>query len=57
MPSLCERFLILCRTVLSSAGNDGSIRLWKATYGGVWKSLGHIHTEHGDEDGGDEMHA
>jgi nucleoporin SEH1 len=37
-------------TVLSSAGNDGHIRLWKATYGGVWKPLGHIHTEHGDEE-------
>ncbi|KAG8810462.1 hypothetical protein FRC17_002932, partial [Serendipita sp. 399] len=41
-------------TVLSSAGNDGNIRLWKATYGGAWRSMGHIHTEHGDE-GGDEM--
>jgi len=37
-------------TVLSSAGNDGNIRLWKATYGGTWRSMGHIHTNHGDEE-------
>ena len=37
-------------TVLSSAGNDGNIRLWKATFGGTWRSMGHIHTNHGDEE-------
>jgi hypothetical protein len=43
------------RTVLSSAGNDGNIRLWKAVYNGQWRSMGHIHTEHGDEEGADDM--
>ncbi|CAG7847877.1 Nucleoporin seh1-A AltName: Full=Nup107-160 subcomplex subunit seh1-A [Serendipita indica DSM 11827] len=40
-------------TILSSAGNDGNIRLWRSTYGGIWRTMGHIHTEHGDDE---EMH-
>ncbi|KIM24069.1 hypothetical protein M408DRAFT_331986 [Serendipita vermifera MAFF 305830] len=42
-------------TVLSSAGNDGNIRLWKATYAGAWRSMGYIHTDHGDEEGAEDM--
>ena len=34
------------RTVLSSAGNDGKIRLWKATSGGsIWRPAGSIGVE------------
>ncbi|KAF8875224.1 WD40-repeat-containing domain protein [Infundibulicybe gibba] len=32
-------------TVLSSAGNDGRIRLWKATSGNVWRPAGSIGVE------------
>ncbi|CCO32045.1 Nucleoporin SEH1 AltName: Full=Nuclear pore protein SEH1 [Rhizoctonia solani AG-1 IB] len=27
-------------TILSSAGDDGKIRLWKATFNNVWRSMG-----------------
>ena len=30
------------RTVLSSAGNNGCIRLWKATAGNVWRPAGSV---------------
>jgi nucleoporin SEH1 len=33
------------RTVLSSAGNDGRVRLWKATVGNVWRPAGSIGVE------------
>ncbi|KAJ7199215.1 WD40-repeat-containing domain protein [Mycena pura] len=36
-------------TVLSSAGNDGRIRLWKATSGHVWRPAGSIGVEQSDE--------
>ncbi|PFH46735.1 hypothetical protein AMATHDRAFT_77541 [Amanita thiersii Skay4041] len=36
-------------TVLSSAGNDGRIRLWKATAGNVWRPAGSIGVEQDDE--------
>ncbi|KAJ7249428.1 WD40-repeat-containing domain protein [Mycena rebaudengoi] len=36
-------------TVLSSAGNDGRIRLWKATSGNVWRPAGSIGVEQSDE--------
>ncbi|KAK2463820.1 hypothetical protein APHAL10511_004125 [Amanita phalloides] len=32
-------------TVLSSAGNDGRVRLWKATMGNVWRPAGSIGVE------------
>jgi len=35
--------------VLSSAGNDGRIRLWKATSGNVWRPAGHISVEQAEE--------
>ena len=35
----------ICRTVLSSAGNDGRVRLWKATMGNVWRPAGSIGVE------------
>lgn len=47
-----QRSLILerlYRTVLSSAGNDGRVRLWKATAGNVWRPAGHIGVEQADE--------
>jgi nucleoporin SEH1 len=46
------------RTVLSSAGNDGRVRLWKATTGNIWRPAGHITVEQADEqqkDGDVEM--
>lgn len=35
-------------TVLSSAGNDGRVRLWKATAGNVWRSAGSVGVEQTD---------
>ncbi|KAI0263101.1 WD40-repeat-containing domain protein [Gloeopeniophorella convolvens] len=36
-------------TVLSSAGNDGRVRLWKATSGSIWRPAGHITVEQAEE--------
>lgn len=36
-------------TVLSSVGNDGRVRLWKATSGNVWRPAGSIGVEQGVE--------
>ncbi|KAG6329959.1 hypothetical protein ID866_9130 [Astraeus odoratus] len=38
-------------TVLSSAGNDGRVRLWKATIGKVWRPAGSIGVEQAEESG------
>lgn len=37
------------RTILSSAGNDGRIRLWKATSASVWRPAGSIGVEQNEE--------
>jgi nucleoporin SEH1 len=37
------------RTILSSAGNDGRVRLWKAGTDGEWKSAGSIGVEQAEE--------
>ena len=39
----------LSRTVLASAGNDGRIRLWKATTGSIWRPAGIITVEQAEE--------
>ncbi|KAJ3552352.1 hypothetical protein NM688_g4194 [Phlebia brevispora] len=36
-------------TILSSAGSDGRVRLWKATAGNVWRPAGHISVEQAEE--------
>ncbi|GBE87451.1 WD40 repeat-like protein [Sparassis latifolia] len=36
-------------TILSSAGNDGRIRLWKVTAGNVWRPAGHVSIEQAEE--------
>ncbi|KAI0071101.1 WD40 repeat-like protein [Panus rudis PR-1116 ss-1] len=36
-------------TILSSAGNDGRVRLWKATAGNVWRPAGHVSVEQAEE--------
>ena len=36
------------RTILSSSGNDGRVRLWKQTVGGVWRPAGQISVEQDD---------
>ncbi|KAG1859190.1 WD40-repeat-containing domain protein [Suillus tomentosus] len=36
-------------TVLSSAGNDGRVRLWKATIGNVWRTAGSIGVEQSED--------
>lgn len=41
--------IIPYRTVLSSAGNDGWVRLWKQTVGGVWRSAGTISVEQAED--------
>jgi len=38
-------------TVLSSSGNDGRVRLWKATMGNVWRAAGNISVEQAEEHG------
>ncbi|KAI0693614.1 WD40 repeat-like protein [Cerioporus squamosus] len=40
-------------TILSSAGNDGRVRLWKMTAGNVWRPAGHISVEQAEEQQGD----
>ncbi|KAJ8522101.1 hypothetical protein ONZ45_g1325 [Pleurotus djamor] len=37
-------------TILSSAGNDGRIRLWKATAGNVWRPAGSLGVEQAQDD-------
>jgi nucleoporin SEH1 len=44
-----ELLIIYLRTILSSAGNDGRIRLWKATSGNVWRPAGSIGVEQAEE--------
>ncbi|KAF8638734.1 hypothetical protein AX16_010457 [Volvariella volvacea WC 439] len=44
-------------TILSSAGNDGRVRLWKATSGNVWRPAGSIgveQTAEGEQDSSGE---
>ncbi|KAJ7074974.1 WD40-repeat-containing domain protein [Mycena belliarum] len=40
-------------TVLASAGNDGRVRLWKATAGNVWRPAGSVGVEQAGEGDGD----
>ena len=40
---------MICRTVLSSSGNDGKVWLCKQTVGGVWRTAGHISVEQEEE--------
>ena len=39
----------LFRTILSSTGDDGRIRLWKATSGNVWRPAGSVGVEQAGE--------
>jgi hypothetical protein len=39
----------LYRTILSSAGNDGRVRLWKATSRNVWRPAGSVGVEQAEE--------
>ncbi|KAH8823679.1 WD40-repeat-containing domain protein [Flagelloscypha sp. PMI_526] len=42
-------------TILSSSGNDGRVRLWKASVGGsVWRGVGTLDVEQVEEGGGKE---
>ncbi len=41
------------RTILSSAGNDGRVRLWKMTVGNVWRPAGHISVEQAEQQQGE----
>jgi nucleoporin SEH1 len=49
--TLLNKYRFNYRTVLSSAGNDGRIRLWKATSGSVWRPAGSIGVEQAEEHG------
>ncbi len=42
-------FIFVTRTILSSAGNDGYVRLWKQTIGGVWRPAGQISLQQATE--------
>lgn len=46
---LISRTDLTSRTVLSSAGNDGRVRLWKATIGNVWRPAGSISVEQSED--------
>jgi len=35
--------------MLSSVGNDGRVRLWKATSGNVWRPAGSVGVEQAEE--------
>lgn len=39
-------------TVLSSAGNDGRVRLWRSTYGNVWRPMGSLDVVQSEDAGG-----
>ena len=39
----------ISRTILSSVGNDGRVRLWKATSGNVWRPAGSVGVEQTEE--------
>ena len=36
---------------MCSSGNDGRVRLWKATMGNIWRAAGHISVEQAEEQG------
>jgi hypothetical protein len=36
---------LLPRTLLSSAGNDGRVRLWKQSVGDIWRLAGQMSVE------------
>lgn len=36
-------------TVLTSAGNDGRVRLWRSTFGNVWRSMGSLDVVQADD--------
>ncbi|KAF8509061.1 WD40-repeat-containing domain protein [Hysterangium stoloniferum] len=36
-------------TVLTSAGNDGCVRLWRSTYGNVWRAMGSLDVVQGED--------
>jgi nucleoporin SEH1 len=40
-------------TILTSAGNDGKVRLWKQSLGGVWRTAGYVSVESAPEQDGD----
>ncbi|KZT53860.1 WD40 repeat-like protein [Calocera cornea HHB12733] len=43
-------------TILSSAGDDGRVRLWKASFTGVWRAMGSVFaTPGGEEEDGEAM--
>ena len=45
--------IIVVRTILSSAGNDGRVRLWKQTIGGIWRAAGQLSVEQAEADSQD----
>ncbi|KIJ37278.1 hypothetical protein M422DRAFT_33823 [Sphaerobolus stellatus SS14] len=40
-------------TVLTSAGNDGRVRLWRSTFGNVWRPMGSLDVVQADDADGD----
>jgi len=48
-PGEIQLVIVPTRTVLASAGNDGRIRLWKATTGSIWRTAGHMTIEQAEE--------
>lgn len=52
---VCADGCLICSTILSSAGSDGRVRLWKMTTGNVWRPSGHISVEQAEELGDVDM--
>ncbi|KZV94941.1 WD40 repeat-like protein [Exidia glandulosa HHB12029] len=44
----------LTGTVLASSGHDGRVRLWKASYSNVWRSMGYVTAETSEDVPGGE---
>jgi nucleoporin SEH1 len=42
-------------TMLASTGNDGKVRIWKSTLGGVWRPSGYVSVEAAEQDGDADM--
>jgi nucleoporin SEH1 len=57
----CHRTLVnrvewnVTGTVLASTGNDGKVRVWKSSLGGVWRPAGFVSVEAADQDADAEM--
>lgn len=50
MLDITQNFNIPRSTILASAGNDGRVRLWKATARNVWRPAGSVGVEQAESE-------